>query len=212
MHKLSQENIRFIDEFSIRHRVKFIDVRIELIDHLASEYETEKQTEKLHAFLMRKRDFIKTFVKERQKKIHWTYQKKLLKEVAMFFYKPKHIVFTLLIGFLLYNIKQLNIEKVTMWTFLISIITPLAVALYKQIRMSSKLKKIQSFQTVASIMSLPSLFLYMFTPFESFMSSVSNLFYFYWFIAIIFGCSGLIIFNRLLKKTISSYNKIMMLN
>lgn len=208
MVKLSKEDIKKIDEFLIRHKVKFIDVRLELIDHLASKYELENQNEKLHAFLMRNRDFIKTFTKERQSKIHWTYQKQIIKQTALFFYKPKFLVFTALIIIILFNIRELNTKKITLWLFLGSVITPLVIALYKQIRASSKLKKIQSYQTVCSIMSLPSLFLYMFTPIENHLPFDNDLFYIYWFIALIIGISGLIVFNKLLKKTYENYSKI----
>ncbi|WP_034060326.1 hypothetical protein [Lacinutrix jangbogonensis] len=206
MVELRKEDIKKIDEFLIRHKVKFIDVRIELIDHLASKHELESQTEKLHAFLMRNRDFIKTFTKERQSKIHWIYQKQIIKQVALFFYKPRFIIFTALIAFALFSIKELNIQKVTLWLFLISIVIPLAIALYKQIRTSSKLKKMQSYQTVCGIMSMPSLFL--FTPVNAYLPFDSNLFYIYWFTALIFGISGLIVFNRLLKETNINYSKI----
>lgn len=208
--KLIKEDIQFIDEFLIRHHVKFIDARIEIIDHLALEYESGNTTEKLHAFLMKKRDFIKVFVKERQKKIHWAYQKKLLQEVTMFFYKPKHTGFTLLIGFTMFGVKQFNVETVTMWAFIISIVIPLIIAFYKQIKASSKLKNIQSYQTLGGIMSLPSLFLYMITPFKSIMPFDSNIFYIYWFAALIFGLSGLMVFNKLLKETATNYNKIVL--
>ncbi|WP_055447235.1 hypothetical protein [Lacinutrix mariniflava] len=208
MVELSQEDIKKIDEFLMRHKVKFIDVRLELIDHLASKYELENQNEKLHAFLMRNRDFIKTFIKERQSKIHWAYQKQIIKQVALFFYKPRFLIFTALIILVLFNIKELNAQKITLWLFLGSITTPLAIALYKQIRAQSKLKKIQSYQTVCSIMSLPSLFLYMFTPIKNHLPFDGNLFYIYWFIALIMGISGLIVFNKLLKETYENYNKI----
>ena len=208
MVELSQEDIKKIDEFLMRHKVKFIDVRLELIDHLASKYELENQNEKLHAFLMRNRDFIKTFIKERQSKIHWAYQKQIIKQAALFFYKPKFLVFTALIILVLVNIKELNSEKITLWLFLGSVITPVAIALYKQIRAQSKLKKIQSYQTVCSIMSLPSLFLYTFTPVENYLPFDGNLFYIYWFTALIMGISGLIVFNKLLKETYENYNKI----
>ena len=141
MVELSQEDIKKIDEFLMRHKVKFIDVRLELIDHLASKYELENQNEKLHAFLMRNRDFIKTFIKERQSKIHWAYQKQIIKQAALFFYKPKFLVFTALIILVLVSIKELNSEKITLWLFLGSVVTPVAIALYKQIRAQSKLKK-----------------------------------------------------------------------
>ncbi len=212
MGELTKEEIKRMDEFLIRHHIKFIDVRIELIDHLASEYEIEIQDEKLHAFLMRKRDFIKAFIKERQKKIHWTYQKKLWQQVAMFFYKPRYIVFTLIIGFILFFVKELNLQKLTFWMFLISIVVPLAIALYKQISASSRLKKIQSYQMVGGIMSLPSLFLYMFSPIKSYLPFDGNLFFIYWFTALIFGFSGLIIFNKLLKEATENYNKIVFAN
>ena len=207
MVRLTKEEIKEIDEFLKRHHVKFIDVRLELIDHLATDYEMGLHDLKLHAFLMSKRYFIKEFMNKRQKSIHWSYQKQLYKQVASFFYKLKYIVFTLIIVFVLFAIKAFQNETLILWGFILSTVLPLVLALYKQIK-SSKFKKLQSHRPIGAIMALPSLFLYSFSQAKSYLPTDDYGFYMYWFVALLFGISGLIVFNRIVFKIEDDYTKI----
>lgn len=207
MEKLTKEQIQDIDGFLKRHHVKFIDVRLELIDHLASEYETGNYTIKLHAFLMSKRYFIKDFMAKRQKSIHWSYQKKLWKQIAMFFYMPKYLILTLIIGFGLYVVKAFQNEIFILWSYIITTILPLGILLYKQFR-SSKFKNLQSFQPMVALTALPSLFLYSFPQVEIYLPITGYGFYAYWFLALLFGVSAVLVFNRLVIKIEDDYTKL----
>ena len=67
MDKLTKENIQFIDKYLVKRGVKYLDVRVELIDHLASEYEEKSQLSLIEDYLTTKHTFIKDFTKKQQK-------------------------------------------------------------------------------------------------------------------------------------------------
>lgn len=61
MQTLSKEDIQFIECFLLKLNIKFIDVRLELTDHLATEFEQESKYILLE-------DFLKTKVRKNTKK------------------------------------------------------------------------------------------------------------------------------------------------
>ena len=87
--KLTKENIQFIDNYLKKRGVKYLDVRVELIDHLSTEFEDNSNYALLIDFLNTKEAFISEFQKKRHSKIHWSYQKQLWLEFFKGFYTAK---------------------------------------------------------------------------------------------------------------------------
>jgi hypothetical protein len=197
--KLTKENIKYIDDYLIENKVKYIDVRLELIDHLASEFEEKSDCVLLEDFLMTKRYFIKSFVIERQKIIHWSYQKQLWKRFSLFFYKPKYLLVTLIISALIYFSFTTLSEKTVKHLFMFSLFIPNVMVIFFQIKGNKLFKKVQSASTVFAIMSLPALFLYSASIILDFLIVNSYFFFSYWLVALLFSVAGLI--EIYIKKT-----------
>ncbi len=158
--KLSKENIQFIDNYLIKLKIKYVDVRLELIDHLASDFEASNKEEQLVDYLKSKIDFIKDFEKKRQKTIHWSYQREMWRRLAMFFYKPNYLPFTIVFGFAVYWIQQLQPNKAFTLILIVSLSIIHFWALITGFSHYKTFKKLQMAQPLYSIMALPSLFLY----------------------------------------------------
>lgn len=206
---LSVEEIRFIDNYLIDKKIEYIDVRLELIDHLASEYEENSEGNLLEDFLKSKRFFILDFVENRQKKIHWSYQKQLWTRLAMFFYKPKYVfgltlLFICLSFFILKYGKEIGISVLLIPVFVLQVVPYFSYYIFNK-----SLKKIQSAQSLLSIMSLPFLFL----PFAHFIKGVvlENQFIFICYVlaAFLFNISGLLEVLDKKKKIIKRYKSIL---
>ena len=207
MKKLTKENIKLIDEFLIKNKVKFIDVRLELIDHLASDFENQLYQGSLERFLDTQKDFVEEFVKKRQKTIHWSYQKQLWARFFMFFYKPTYLVYTLVFVAVVYFSTYYLNEKASLIIFAVSLLIPLIISVFYQFKHSKHFKKIQSAQSVFSIMALPSLFLYAFNILKEFLLEQSYFFMAYWLIALIFNIAGLTEVYKRKNEIIENYMK-----
>ena len=209
MKKLSVEDIRFIDNYLIDNKIKYIDVRLELIDHLASEYEENVEDNLLEDFLKSKRSFILDFVENRQKNIHWSYQKQLWTRVAMFFYKPNYVFgLTLLFICLAFVILKYG-KEIGISVLLIPVFVLQMVSFFSYYIFNKSLKKIQSAQSLLSVMSFPLLFL----PFAHFIKGVvlENQFIFICYVlaAFLFNISGLLEVLDKKKNIIKRYKSIL---
>lgn len=210
MKELSAEEIRIIDNYLIKRNVKLIDVRIELIDHLASDFAENPNNFLLDDFLKSKVQFIESFVKTRQKTIHWSYQKGLWKRFLMFFYKLRYITISLILGISIYfSISELD-QKIVKIEFICSLLLIYLLPYFFHLNLNSNrvFKKIQSTSAVFAIMSLPSLFLYVFSPIKEFLFNNYYVFFSYWFLAIIIGLSGLIEVYKREEKLLDKYSSL----
>jgi hypothetical protein len=207
--KLTKEDIKLIDDFLIRNKVKFIDVRLELIDHLASEYEQESNYSLLEDYLNSKRVFIEDFIKKRQKAIHWSYQYQLWKRLSCFIYKPYYLLAAILIFIIVSFLIRNYGEKVGLGTFTISIVLSQLGAIFGYMKFNKSFKKVQSAQPLLSIMSLPSLFLYGLAPIKEYVLGNQIIFIGYVFVAILFNIAGFIEVLNQKKKVIKSYQSIL---
>jgi hypothetical protein len=208
MQKLTKEDVQFIDQYLIKNDIKFWDVRIELIDHLATEFEQESEYLLLEDYLNSKRNFIRDFEKKRQKSIHWSYQRQLLKRTTYFFYRPKYFLVSILL-FLSVSFLILNFgEKLGLGAFAFLIILSQLGAIFGYFKSNKILKKVQSAQPLLSVMSLPSLFLYGFTPIKEYVLENQTVFIGYVYVAILFNISGFIEVLSVKKTLIKRYQYI----
>ena len=97
--KLNQEQIHFIDTYLKNSEIEFIDVRMEMLDHVASEVEAKMEVENLD-FYNAFKNYMVVHKKEHQKankKFIKTTDIKVLKEIGAYLIKPRTLV--LLISF-----------------------------------------------------------------------------------------------------------------
>ena len=161
MDKLTKENIQFIDKYLVKKGVKYLDVRVELIDHLASEYEQESQLSLIGDYLTTKHTFIKNFTKKQQKSIHWNYQNQLWIQFFKFFHNPIFLLIFFFLIFLSYlGLQYLSIKTYGLICYFI-LLTLIIYPLIYQIKYSKAVKKVQSLQSLFTVTALPTLFLYL---------------------------------------------------
>jgi len=186
---LTEENIKQIDNYLIKLKIKYVDVRLELIDHLASDFEASNKEQQLEDYLKSKIDFIQDFEKKRQNTIHWSYQREMWRRLAMFFYRPNYLPFTVVFGFAVYWMQQLQPNK----AFILILIVSLSIihfwALITGYSHYKTFKKLQMAQPLYSIMALPSLFLYTMGVAKPWLEN-QYFFIAFWFLAILFNIAG----------------------
>ncbi|WP_292948693.1 hypothetical protein [Olleya sp. UBA1516] len=187
--KLSQQQINQIDNYLIKLKIKYVDVRLELIDHLASDFEASNKEEQLEDYLKSKIDFIQDFEKKRQKTIHWSYQREMWRRLAMFFYKPNYLPFTIVFGFAVYWMQQFQPNKALTLILIVSLSMIHFWALITGYSHYKTFKKLQMAQPLYSIMALPSLFLYTMGAAKPWLEN-QYFFIAFWFLAILFNIAG----------------------
>lgn len=203
--KLSQKQINQIDNYLIKLKVKYVDVRLELIDHLASDFEASNKDQQLEGYLKSKIDFIQDFEKKRQKTIHWSYQREMRRRLAMFFYKPNYLPFTIVFGFAVYWIQQLQPNKAFTLILIVSLSIIHFWALITGYSHHKTFKKLQIAQPLYSIMALPSLFLYTMGEAKPWLEN-QYFFISFWFFAVLFNIAGAIELRNK-KNKILEYSK-----
>ena len=62
--KLTKEDIKIIDNYLKEKNIKYLDIRAELLDHLATEFEEKSNYSLIEDYLLSKADFIKAFAKK----------------------------------------------------------------------------------------------------------------------------------------------------
>jgi hypothetical protein len=188
--KLTKEEIKSINDFLIGQKIKYLDLRSELIDHLATEFEEKSNYNLIEDYLITKVNFIKDFAKKQQKAIHWSYQKQLWVQFTKFFYKPKFILFLFIL--------------VALGYMLFLILYPL----FYQIKYSKAVKKVQSMQSLFTITALPSVFLYAFNPFKDVLLENPLFLIYYYSFSILLGLSAVIIIENDRKKILEKYHQL----
>ncbi|MCC1483507.1 hypothetical protein [Winogradskyella immobilis] len=206
--KLTKEEIKFIDHFILDQNIKYLDIRSELIDHLATEFEENSNFDLIEDYLKTKVSFVKTFAKKQQKIIHWSYQKKLWFQFAEFFYKPKFII--LLLGLIFSGNLLLRFFTIKQFSsiFFFTLIALILYPLFYQIKYSKAVKRVQSMQSLFTINSLPSVFLYSFSAFKDALYENYLLLALYALFSILLGLSAVIIVEKNRKTILGKYDQL----
>ncbi|REG89300.1 hypothetical protein [Winogradskyella sediminis] len=206
--KLTKEDIKFIDDFLKNKKIKHLDIRVELIDHLATEFEERSAYVFIEDFLLSKVDFILEFDKKQKKAIHWSYQRLLWVQFAKFFYQLKFIgilIVLAIIGYTAFNVFSLKTFSF-FWLTIQAIL--MLYPIYYQMRYSKTLKKVQSVQSLFTITSLPSVFLYTFGVLKDYLFETPMVLVLYFSVSILLSLSAVIVIENNRRKIIEKYTQL----
>ena len=130
--ELSKEQISFIDQYLKKKGVKYWDVRLEMVDHVASKLEKNDKLFLDEIFLIEEfglETTIKKIVSQKIKMVNKKYNKLFLSELIDFFKNIKNIVIftlTFLVYFQLFNkLSEASFKRVS----LILLLIPVAIAM-----------------------------------------------------------------------------------
>ena len=105
--KLSKDEIQFIDNYLVNTQIIYVDIRYEMIDHIAMAVEEKMEIENLDFYdafksymAVNKSELIKTYKK------NWFYSWRTLKQFVLFLIQPFMLIFGIALYFVL---KQTNI-------------------------------------------------------------------------------------------------------
>jgi len=208
MMKLAKEDIQFIDKFLFDKGIKHIDVRTELIDHLASNYEESSKILELKAYLKSKNTFIKEFTRKHRSIVHWRYQKILWIVFFQFFYKIKRVF--ILLGFLAISyLIAVEFSIITAQRIYSTILISFIIyALIIQIKDRKVVKNTQLAQSLFVVMSLPSVFFYLSLAIKDTLQANPFVMYCYFTLAILLAYSAITIIKNERLTVLNRYNEL----
>ncbi len=206
--KLTKEEIKYIDSFLKKKKIKYLDIRVELLDHLATDFEDNSSYSFIDDYLLSEEVFIKNFAKKQQRTIHWSYQKQLWVQFANFFYKPKFLL--LLMGLIVLGYSMLVFFSLKTFSFIWFAALALLILypLYYQTKYAKVVKKIQSMQSLFTITALPSIFLYVFGRLKDILFSTPLFLIGFCAISFLLGLSAVIIIEKERKKVLEKYHQL----
>ncbi|WP_339622691.1 hypothetical protein [uncultured Winogradskyella sp.] len=208
--KLNKENIRFIDNYLIKKGVKYLDVRVELLDHLSTEFEGNSNYVLLIDFLNSKEAFISEFQKKRYSKLHWCYQKQLWQEFFKGFYTVKGLLQTILVFLILLSGLQFFEIKTVSGACLISAGIINFSAMLTHFRKRKAINKLQSSVLVFGILSLPVLPLYLYGQIDGFIESYTAVFVAFWMLVLLLNLAGATLVYNLKIKILEYYHTLIL--
>ncbi len=120
--KLIKKDINNIDTWLQKKGIKYLDVRVELLDHLVTEYEAIDQYPDLESFLDKRLSWCKIVMKKKEKTTHWGYQKMLWAKFFQLLKKPLIVIF-----WTLFLVLILTVKPLLDWKYKLLLLMPLFV-------------------------------------------------------------------------------------
>ncbi len=91
--KLAKKDIINVNTWLKVNGIKYLDVRVELLDHLVTEYEAIDEYPDLESFLDKRLSWCKKVMKKKENATHWGYQKMLWTRFFQLLKKPLIVIF-----------------------------------------------------------------------------------------------------------------------
>jgi hypothetical protein len=201
-HEITVKQLAFLDRFLTKYDFGSEDDKIELKDHIISDFEMNRNGN-LSQYLSEELGFIKKFIGSKLKVIHKSYRRKTIDEAFSFFTSIKKTPITIAVFLIIYLLTTYLNGTVLIVFFYVSV---LSFFIYSQFFLNIKKKdrkKLDRIEYLGQEMWLP--YLMMSLPFNlavtaDFMLINSMFFSTYWFVAIAYSVAAIIVMKK--EKTI----------
>ena len=207
-HEITEKQLAFLDRFLKKHNFGSEDDKIELKDHIISDFEMNGNGN-LSQYLSEELSFIKKFIGNKLRVIHKSYRRKTIDEALSFFTSIKKLPITIVTFLIVYLLVTYVNETVTQTLFFVSIIS---LFIYSEFFLKIKKKdkeKLNAIKYLGQEMWLPYLMVMLPLGFlEDFF--VNNYFFsLYWFVAISYSVAAIIVMKREKKVIYEKYKHLL---
>lgn len=205
--KLTKEQIRYIDNWLNFAGIEYIDVRYELIDHLATEYERQESKIGLNIFIKERLEWCKQAAKKKESTMHWGIQKNLWKRFLSVSINLTYVGSIAVYVLLIFAFKPQLTEKIVSLLLIAPLYATflffLGLFLAGRFRFRKE-KKVLSIIKLGTLAALPQLFICIFmTP----MDWISNRYVFVPCVIFmtLMNIAVILEYNKLYKKVLNEY-------
>ncbi|QTD36510.1 hypothetical protein JL193_10155 [Polaribacter batillariae] len=211
-YEITEKQLQFLEDYIKRKkRYTSIEDRLELLDHLVSDFEMTTENGNLSQYLADKSVFIYNYNSSKESDVHWSYQRQLWFKFFSFFYSLKMLPITYGTIFIFYILfLEMNIAtKKLGFVFITLIIIPTIYSFIKTYHKNKQIRRLVSFKYLFNIMSLPNMFLYLFTPLADFLKEHKFLFFLYVIIGFGLHISGILLIIEKRKQILEKYKHLL---
>ena len=211
-YEITEKQLVFLNGFLLRKYPDISDTtRIELTDHLVSDFEATTDNGNLSQYLSNELEFIRKFVFNGVREVKKTYSRQTWNCFFDFFSNFKMIPYTLLIVVILFYLaKNLNNKQLWMSLIIIQSIIMLLSILFGMIN-KKKLRKVDEVKYLGAEIWLP--FLMIQIPqgleFHDFLMSNEYVFILYSLFTVVYGLSAFIVLRKQRKYILEKYKHLL---
>ncbi|MDG1528862.1 MAG: hypothetical protein P8I51_07665 [Polaribacter sp.] len=194
-HEITAKQLAFLDRFLKNHNFGSEDDKIELKDHIISDFEINGNGN-LSQYLSEELSFIKKFIGNKLRAIHKSYRRKTIDEALSFFTSIKKLPITVAVFLIIYFLTMNLNGTILIVSFFISV---LSFFIYSQFFLNIKKKdrkKLDRIEYLGQEMWLP--YLMIMFPLGFLEDIVINKYFFtvYWFVAIAYSVAAIIVMKK----------------
>lgn len=214
-YKITEKQLAFLEDFIDKKYSKINEEsRIELIDHLISDFEATTNNGNLSQYLSNEIEFIRRFMRTRVKLLGVNYSNDVREEYFSFFTNIKKIPMTLFCFFGIYFLSQNLNDKFTWLSFFFSVFTVYGYSLVVQSNNLPKtIKKLPEVQLLGKgiTMGIPYLMciVIFFDQMRVFLLQSRLFFSVYWFFAFSLSIAAIIVMNHKKKVILEKYKHLL---
>lgn len=205
-YEITEKQLTFLNDFLLRKYPAISDeTRIELIDHLISDFEATTENGNLSQYLSSELGFIRSFMSTRVKLLGVNYNRDVWREYLSFYSSIKKIPISIFTFFLIYFL-SVNLNNKFVWlSFFFSVLCVYIYSLIVQTNnIPKQIRKLPEVQLLGKGITMGIPYLMCMTIFFSDIRTLllenSILFSFYWFFAFSLSTAAVIVMHK--KKNI----------
>ena len=210
-YEITDNQIGFLNNFLFKRYPNISDeTRIELVDHLISDFEATTTNGNLSQYLSNEMEFIKNFISAKVKLLNANYNRDVWQEYLSFYSDIKKLPITLFIFFVIYFLTE-NLNNKFVWlSFFLSVFGIYGYSLIAQTKNIPKvIRKLPEVQLLGKGITMGIPYLMCMVIFIDELRVVllesSILFSFYWFFAFSLSIAAIIVLHKRKKIITKKY-------
>jgi len=213
-YEITQKQLAFLEDFLDRKYPQANEeVRVELIDHLVSDFEATIDNGNLSQYLSNELGFIRKFTDNRISLIKVDYDKKVWKQYFNFFTKIKILPLTVATFIIFYFLSE-NLNNKVLWgCFFFSVFGVYGYSLFVSIIKPKELRKLKEVQFLGTGLGFGIPYVMIMIPFFANSTDLlfenSFLFTIYWFFAFSLNVAALIVMLKHKKIILEKYKHLL---
>ncbi|UAM97665.1 hypothetical protein K8354_15380 [Polaribacter litorisediminis] len=213
-YEITEKQLNFLEDFLDRKYPQVNEeVRVELIDHLVSDFEETSENGNLSQYLSNELGFIRRFTDSRVQLVQVDYDKKVWVQYFSFFTNIKRIPITLFTFLLMYFLSE-NLSNEVIWLcFFFSVLFIYGFSLFTSTIKPKKLRKFKEVQFLGTGLGFGIPYMMVMIPLvienRDFISDYSFVFSLYWFFAFSLSIASLIAMFKEKKIILEKYKHLL---
>lgn len=210
-YEITDKQIGFLNNFLFKRYPNISDeTRIELVDHLISDFEATTTNGNLSQYLSNEMEFIKNFISAKVKLLNANYNRDVWQEYLSFYSDIKKLPITLFIFFVIYFLTETLNNKFVWLSFFLSVFGIYGYSLIAQTKNIPKvIRKLPEVQLLGKGITMGIPYLMCMVIFIDEIRVVllesSVLFSFYWFFALLLSIAAIIVLHKRKKNITKKY-------